>query len=47
MVPLTGPVVRYAKIMRYPDGPGYGVHGVRASDEAVGQVISTQVRAPS
>jgi len=27
MVPLTWPAVRYAKIMRYPDGPGYGVHG--------------------
>ena len=32
---------------RYPDWPGYGVQGVRAGDEVVGQAISTQVSAPS
>jgi hypothetical protein len=32
---------------RYPDWPGYGVQGVRASAEVVGQAISTQVSAPS
>jgi hypothetical protein len=40
-------VSRGARLWKYPDGPGYGVQGVRASDEVVGQAMSPQVSAPS